>query len=110
MLKPTQGDWLVNDPKVRANLCLKEGESTISIRDPRLVLGFNVIARVELQEDVDGNPTSEGTANAFLMAASPKMLNALKVFILDPKISAWLQENDPQALKQAKNAIEGLEG
>ena len=34
------------------------------------------------------------------------MLNALKVIALDPKISAWLRENDPKALAQVARAID----
>jgi hypothetical protein len=37
--------------------------------------------------------------------ASAAMLKALLVFVLDPKIRAWLEENDPKALEQALNAI-----
>ena len=38
------------------------------------------------------------------------MLHALKVMALDPTIRTWLQENDPNALRQAEFAIEMAEG
>lgn len=37
------------------------------------------------------------------------MLNALKVFTLDPNIRTFLEETDPQALKQAREAIAAFE-
>ena len=37
-----------------------------------------------------------------------KIVNALKIIVLDGRISAWLSENDPIALKQAKDAL-GIE-
>lgn len=40
-----------------------------------------------------------------LEAISQKMHAALMVIIHDPKINAWLRENDPMALKQVKSAI-----
>jgi len=33
------------------------------------------------------------------------LIAALKIFVLDPKIKAFLQENDPAALQQAENAL-----
>lgn len=42
-----------------------------------------------------------------------KLARALAVMVLDPKISAWLAENDPKALEQAKRALDeegGLPG
>lgn len=33
------------------------------------------------------------------------LVNALNVIVKDPKISAWLQSNDPQALSQALRAV-----
>lgn len=34
------------------------------------------------------------------------LARALGVMVLDPKISAWLTENDPKALEQARCALE----
>jgi hypothetical protein len=34
-----------------------------------------------------------------------QLVGALSVIVLDKKISAWLKQNDPQALKQAKTAL-----
>lgn len=45
-----------------------------------------------------------------LHAAAGKMLNALKVVVLDPRISGWLEGYDPKALEQAKNAIAAAKG
>ncbi len=42
-------------------------------------------------------------------AATRAVVNALKVFTLDPKILGWLQKNDPMALKQALEAIRKAE-
>lgn len=36
------------------------------------------------------------------------MYNALRVITLDPKVSEWLQENDPMAFKQAQDAVEAF--
>ena len=44
-------------------------------------------------------------ADCTLIAAAPEMFEALQVLILDPKINAWLVENDPKALEQASQAI-----
>lgn len=33
------------------------------------------------------------------------MKRALMVIVLDPRICAWLQENDPKALQQAREAL-----
>jgi hypothetical protein len=38
-----------------------------------------------------------------------KMANALRVLILDPKTQAWLMDNDPMALKQARDAVREYE-
>lgn len=38
-------------------------------------------------------------------AEGRKMFDALAVFVLDPKIRAWLEENDPKALEQALAAL-----
>lgn len=45
---------------------------------------------------------------ARMHAESAKMWNALAVMVLDPKIRAFLEENDPQALKQARRALGDL--
>jgi hypothetical protein len=42
---------------------------------------------------------------AFALENAPVALAALKVIALDARISAWLVENDPQAMKQVLNAI-----
>jgi hypothetical protein len=34
-----------------------------------------------------------------------RMEAALRVMVLDPKISSWLEANDPKALEQALNAL-----
>jgi hypothetical protein len=49
--------------------------------------------------------TETERANGHLIAAAPDLLAALSVISLDPKISAWLKANDPNALKQARDAI-----
>jgi len=38
-----------------------------------------------------------------------KVLNALKVLTWDPRIRAWLEENDPKALEQADTALKSFE-
>ena len=38
-----------------------------------------------------------------------KMSNALNVFLTDPKTRAWLEQNDPMALKQAMEALGQVE-
>jgi hypothetical protein len=38
-----------------------------------------------------------------------KMLNALKVIALDPRISGYLSERDPKALEQVRDAIRSAE-
>jgi len=38
-----------------------------------------------------------------------KLVNALKVVVLDKKISGWLKENDPKALEQIIDALESDE-
>lgn len=40
-----------------------------------------------------------------LHTAAPELLNALKVFTLNPTIKHWLETYDPKALEQARAAI-----
>lgn len=54
-------------------------------------------------------PTKEQIQHVNYHLAAPAMIAALKVTALDARISAWLAENDPQALKQIDNAIADAE-
>ena len=38
-------------------------------------------------------------------SSKPKLVAALAVIVLDPKIRAFLEANDPQALAQAEEAL-----
>jgi len=71
---------------------------------------------VEAYEDFDGEYDlgklykDETIPIANLISAAPDMIDALKVFTLCPETLAWLEENDPMALRQARQAIEKAEG
>jgi hypothetical protein len=60
-----------------------------------------------MQETIDLTPTWTGIAPKMARPtdACIKRTNALKVIVLDPKISQWLQANDPKALEQAREAL-----
>jgi len=47
---------------------------------------------------------------AKLLASAPAMYNALQVLVNDPRIQVLLEEHDPQALKQAREALPDLDG
>lgn len=40
------------------------------------------------------------------MSVQKKLIRALAVFVLNPRIRAWLQKNDPKALAQAEEALD----
>ena len=44
-----------------------------------------------------------------LFEAASAAYDALQVFLLDPKLRAWLDANDPMAVRQALSAVDQLE-
>ncbi len=57
------------------------------------------------QRRVDDKSGVFTESDAKLIAAAPRLLNALQVIAKDPKISEWLIANDPQAATQIGAAI-----
>ena len=53
----------------------------------------------------DPNATDAEKIKDMTEHSDDAVVNALKVIVLDPKIKEWLEKNDPQALKQAEEAI-----
>ena len=41
--------------------------------------------------------------------ARSKVVDALSIIVLTPKINSWLKENDPKALERATKALLGIE-
>lgn len=86
--KPTPGPWEYDGVAVRRKGSIV-GHQIAQPQDP----------------DDPMHQTETERANGHLIAAAPDLLAALSVISLDPKISAWLKANDPNALKQARDAI-----
>jgi len=86
----------------------KAGRTTLHIQND---------GRITAAPDDTGTPTAvadltayrsdeETTANLHLIASASELLKALLVLTLTEKTVEWLAENDPQALIQARAAVE----
>jgi len=70
-------------------------------RPHKIRSNYGLVGTVE-QSSVKGRMR----ANAYLIAAAPAMLNALRVLTLTPQTRSWLTKHDPKALEQADAAVE----
>ena len=71
--------------------------------------GEEFVAYTHVPFNVASANEGESAVLCFSCNKHHKMLRALKVITLDPRISNWLIKNDPQALKQAVEAVKTAE-
>ena len=100
MAEITSGEWQVEPEGNR-------GRGTISVGAPHSFFegSFREIATARFDGGLYQRKHEEIVANMHMIAAAPKMLNALKVVALAPKTRDWLATNDPKALEQIEDAI-----
>lgn len=63
---------------------------------------------VEKLPDEGSVPLVAGDPEELLREALKQSLDAMNVVILDRRIKAWLEENDPKALGQVQDAVRNL--
>jgi hypothetical protein len=125
--KHTPGPWRLLEivPAKSGGLCgiAPEGHATVT-SDNGHEPSIEITSTTENMEDVYGSGfgghiaviplpfdgRAQALANANTLLAAPRMLDALKVIVLDARARAWFEANDPQALMQAERAIAAANG